>query len=759
MAEEPDQNALAIIEELWQRIGERLTQISAPEGGWTVGSMSDAIQTALSNATSAHSAVQAAVSEANSANKGKLLKIGENGTISVPAPLEGAPGATSPTPRDWVVNEITQAILDYSQEASSPVLSVNGKTGPVTLTASDVNARPAGVNIPQSDIEGLIDALNAKASTQALTTLDNSISGRIATGVSNGIGPISTSLTELSGRVANVETEVDEIDRKPAGGWSLDDLEDSISHRIGQVANATPAATPDTLVLRNSAGTFSVPAPTNNAHPTTRKYVDDALGGKADQSTVNTLSSTIATKADQSALTSLSGDVSALDGRVDNVETALTKKIELETDGKLSETFIPSLPISRVTGLQDALNTKPSLSNGKLALSTIPSGIPQDSISGLAASFNAKADLVGGKIPSGQIPAIATHETYPVASKSAMLALTTSQVQIGDVAIITAAGADQGTYTLVNADPSKESSWLRHQAPQDAVLSVNGKQGTVVLSAADVGARALGGNIVQSDVVGLTTALNDRATKSYVDTEVAKKTTPSEVAAISATVAGNKMPVDLVATTNQLTLSGLRSIDGVLMSGGQRVLLTAQQASSNNGIWVVGAGEWTRGADMPQGSSLPPGASVVVKSGAEHAQSIWQLSNSNLVTVGTGGQQWVESYTGKDPIEYSAGNGLQLNGTTLSVRLGASSGLISDSAGLRLDPSSAVRKVTLTVPSGSTVAELVHNLGTTEVSVTFIDNASQEMVLVPWTVVNSNRVSCEFANVVPGGAYRAVIIG
>lgn len=97
MAEEPDQNALAIIEELWQRIGERLTQISAPEGGWTVESMSEAIQGALSNATSAHSAVQAAVSEVNSANKGKLLEIGENGTISVPAPLEGEPGATSPT--------------------------------------------------------------------------------------------------------------------------------------------------------------------------------------------------------------------------------------------------------------------------------------------------------------------------------------------------------------------------------------------------------------------------------------------------------------------------------------------------------------------------------------------------------------------------------------------------------------------------------------------------------------------------------------
>ena len=162
---------------------------------------------------------------------------------------------------------------------------------------------------------------------------------------------------------------------------------------------------------------------------------------------------------------------------------------------------------------------------------------------------------------------------------------------------------------------------------------------------------------------------------------------------------------------------------------------------------------------MPQGSSILPGASVVVKYGAEHAQSIWQLTNANLITVGTGGQQWTKGYSGKDPIEYSAGHGLQLNGTTLAVRLGASSGLISDSAGLRLDPSSAVRKIVLNVPAGSTTHGLTHNLGTNDVSVTFIDIASQEMVLVPWTVINSNSISCEFAVPTPAQAYKAIVIG
>lgn len=70
-----------------------------------------------------------------------------------------------------------------------------------------------------------------------------------------------------------------------------------------------------------------------------------------------------------------------------------------------------------------------------------------------------------------------------------------------------------------------------------------------------------------------------------------------------------------------------------------------------------------------------------------------------------------------------------------------------------------MRKVSLTVPSGSTVASVTHNLGTTDVSVTFIDNASNEMVLVPWVVVNSNAISCEFANAVFSDQYRCVVIG
>lgn len=58
--------------------------------------------------------------------------------------------------------------IKYATEQS--VGSVNGKTGAVTLTASDVGARPVG-NIPLADVSGLVTALSSKADSSALAGL------------------------------------------------------------------------------------------------------------------------------------------------------------------------------------------------------------------------------------------------------------------------------------------------------------------------------------------------------------------------------------------------------------------------------------------------------------------------------------------------------------------------------------------------------------------------------------------------------------
>lgn len=99
-----------------------------------------------------------------------------------------------------------------------------------------------------------------------------------------------------------------------------------------------------------------------------------------------------------------------------------------------------------------------------------------------------KADLVGGVVPTSQIPVIALNTSVTVADQAAMLALTSSQVQPGDLAI---RGDGAGTFMLMATDPSVLSNWKLLDAPADAVSSVNGQTGVVVLGASDVNALAI----------------------------------------------------------------------------------------------------------------------------------------------------------------------------------------------------------------------------------------------------------------------------
>jgi hypothetical protein len=141
-------------------------------------------------------------------------------------------------------------------------------------------------------------------------------------------------------------------------------------------------------------------------------------------------------------------------------------------------------PIS--TAQQTALDLKLSGDHVSVTNARAPTahGHPQADVTGLDTTLTTKADLVGGVVPTAQIPAIATGQTVTVTNQAAMLALTASQVQAGDVAI----RSDQSgrRWLLAAADPSLIGSWIALEVP-DAVSSVNSQQGAVILGKADIG--------------------------------------------------------------------------------------------------------------------------------------------------------------------------------------------------------------------------------------------------------------------------------
>lgn len=85
-----------------------------------------------------------------------------------------------------------------------------------------------------------------------------------------------------------------------------------------------------------------------------------------------------------------------------------------------------------------------------------------------------------GKLVETVIPAVAITETYVVDSQAAMLAL---NAQVGDVAIRTDVSK---SFILQSLPASTVANWKELLTPDCKVISVNGKQGAVVLTGADI---------------------------------------------------------------------------------------------------------------------------------------------------------------------------------------------------------------------------------------------------------------------------------
>lgn len=97
----------------------------------------------------------------------------------------------------------------------------------------------------------------------------------------------------------------------------------------------------------------------------------------------------------------------------------------------------------------------------------------------------------------------------------------------------------------------------------------------------------------------------------------------------------SKASVRVATTVNLAALSGLLTVDGVVLVAGDRVLVKDQVTASQNGIYVVAAGAWSRSADADNSTEVTPGMTVPVEQGTTLADTIWELTTNAPITVGT----------------------------------------------------------------------------------------------------------------------------
>ncbi|UZE02161.1 phage tail-collar fiber domain-containing protein [Pseudomonas mediterranea] len=89
------------------------------------------------------------------------------------------------------------------------------------------------------------------------------------------------------------------------------------------------------------------------------------------------------------------------------------------------------------------------------------------------------------------------------------------------------------------------------------------------------------------------------------------------------------------ATTANIALTGLQTIDGVSLLAGDRVLVKNQTASKDNGIYIVGVAAWQRAPDADSSAEVTSALLLSVEQGATLADTRWQLITDGTIILGT----------------------------------------------------------------------------------------------------------------------------
>lgn len=297
----------------------------------------------------------------------------------------------------------------------------------------------------------------------------------------------------------------------------------------------------------------------------------------------------------------------------------------------------------------------------------------------------------------------------------------------------------------------------------------------------DINTRALDADVIKKD--GSVAFTADQSMGGFKLTQLAAPTSASDAATkgyVDSALEGLRPKEAVrVATTANITLSGLQTIDGISLSAGQRVLVKDQTSAPQNGIYVVASGAWSRSTDFDSLSPIDEinKAYVAVQEGTANAGKLYvQFGQVNTLGVDNINFTFFNSVSGLiggDGITVSGNNisidhdgeGLTFVATQLSLELNGTT-LAKSSAGLRLNDTavtpntygSANETITITVDQQGRItsaSEQIINITSSQVN--DFNEAAQDAVGT--ILVDSASIDLSYndatpsitASVIPGG--------
>lgn len=187
--------------------------------------------------------------------------------------------------------------------------------------------------------------------------------------------------------------------------------------------------------------------------------------------------------------------------------------------------------------------------------------------------------------------------------------------------------------------------------------------------------------------------------------------------------------VRVVATSN-ITLSGLQTIDGVLLESGDRVLVQGQTTASENGIYVAKSGQWSRSRDLSTSDDFKGPIYVAVEEGSTLRNAFYSFSPSGPIEVGTDEITFIEGL----PIASAVG------WTTITEGTGAELVTAASSGKMVIIPSS-ITAITLTAAEAAIVLPLLYRIqAASETTITVPSVTSSGAAIVRTGPANGNII-------------------
>lgn len=135
------------------------------------------------------------------------------------------------------------------------------------------------------------------------------------------------------------------------------------------------------------------------------------------------------------------------------------------------------------------------------------------------------------------------------------------------------------------------------------------------------------------------------------------------------------------ASTGNLSLTGVQTVDGVSLVAGDRVLAKNQSTASQNGVYVVASGAWSRASDFDEPYEVTAGVFFFVEEGTVNGDAGFVITSDNPQTVGTDALSFTQ-FSGAGQLV--AGDALTKTGNLIDVNVAANGGIEIQNDALQL---------------------------------------------------------------------------